>query len=89
MNYFIWEFLGSKIMIVVKTVIIFLLSEILRDPLWGPQDRTFCPVWPCVATIVQKALCGILVKNGLVANYEINSSFARHEQNTCLIGLNP
>ena len=40
MNYFIREFLGSKIMIVVKTVIIFHpLFEILRDPLWGPQDR--------------------------------------------------
>ena len=41
MNYFIGEFLGSKIMIVVKTVIIFRPSEILVDPLWGPQDRTF------------------------------------------------
>ena len=38
MNYFIWEFLGLKIMTAVKTVIAFHLSEILRDPLWGPQD---------------------------------------------------
>ena len=66
MNYFIREFLGSKIMIALKTVIIFHLSEILRDPLWGPQDRTFwdspifisCPVWPCV-----QKYCS---KNGLV-----------------------
>ena len=66
MNYFIGEFLGSKIMIVVKTVIIFHLSEILRDPLWGPQDAYFQK--PCVASWFQKRL---------VANF---SSFARHEQ---------
>ena len=33
MNYFIREFLGLKIMIVVRTVIIFNLSEIPRDTL--------------------------------------------------------
>ena len=72
MNYFIGEFLGSKIMIVANNGYYFSpLSEILRDPLWGPQDRTLCPVWPCVSTIVQKALCGILVKNGWVPNYII------------------
>ena len=54
MNYFIGEFLGSKIMIVANNGYYFSpLSEILRDPLWGPQDRTLCPVWPCVSTIVQ------------------------------------
>ena len=42
MKYFIGEFLGSKIMIVANNGYYFSpLSEILRDPLWGPQDRTF------------------------------------------------
>ena len=41
MKYFIKEFLGLKIMTAVKTVTIYHLSEILRDPLWGPQYRTF------------------------------------------------
>ena len=42
MNYFIGEFLGSKIIIVVKTVIVFRPFAIPVDPLWGPVDR---PVW--------------------------------------------
>ena len=41
MNFFIGEFLGPKIMIVVKTVIISRPSAIPVDPLWGPEDRTF------------------------------------------------